>query len=60
VIAGELAGVIAGPEDQVISLRDGRQFLVVLSGRHYQAFVVYTGSQSGFFIFDPSGVGVKQ
>jgi hypothetical protein len=31
VIAGEFAGVIAGPQDQVIRLRDDRQFLVVLS-----------------------------
>jgi hypothetical protein len=34
VVAGELAGVMARPEDQVICLRDDDQFLMVPANGH--------------------------
>src|ERR1022692_673486 len=57
-IAGELAGVIAGPEDQVVGLRDDGEFLVVLSICHHRSLRVY-GCFCWFLFFDPSGVSGK-
>jgi hypothetical protein len=37
VVAGELAGMTAGPQDQVIRLGEDDQFLVVLRYSHYRS-----------------------
>jgi hypothetical protein len=53
VIAGEFAGVIATPQDQIVGLGDDRQFLIVLSVSHHRSLLVYASSKTCFFIFRP-------
>jgi hypothetical protein len=51
--AGELAGVMAGPQDQVIDLGDGHQFLVVPTNGHYHYLLCSVHMYKTFFTFRP-------
>src|SRR5262249_51741810 len=62
VIAGEFAGVISRPQDQIIRLRDDRKFLGSFAVRHAYSLCSELLYTTGFPFSPPSGRGkaVKQ
>ena len=57
MVAGKTARVVARPEDQVVGLRDDRQFFVLLHGSSPAGLVDRQNGRPANFKFDSPSAG---